>query len=127
MLKNCLSGALLVMAPALVLANDFPTQARVEYVLVCMKDQGGQSIKNLYACSCAADNFAGRIAYDKYVEAETLRDMIGTPGEKGGAFRDVPGGRKLLRGIDNMKAAAIDACTIKAPALRKAADGPKKD
>ena len=110
----------LALAPSLALANDFPTQARVEYVLLCMKDQGGQSIKNLYACSCAADNFAGRISYDKYVEAQTLRDMISTPGEKGGAFRDVPGGRKMLRGVDDMKAAAINACSIKAPSVRKA-------
>lgn len=122
MLKKTLTVAMLLL-PGFVMANDFPTQARVEYVLLCMKDQGGQTIKNLYACSCAADNFATRISYDQYVEAETLRDMIGTPGEKGGAFRDVPNGRKMLRGIDDMKAAAINACSIKAPAVRKAATG----
>ena len=33
----------LVLLPGIGAANDFPTQARVEFVLGCMNEQGGQS------------------------------------------------------------------------------------
>lgn len=109
----------IALLPGVILANDFPTLARVEYSLLCMKEQGGQTIQNLYACTCAVDKFSEKLAYDKFVEAETLRAMIKTPGEKGGAFRDVPGARKLLRAIDDMKADALNSCTVQTQASSK--------
>ena len=99
-----------------VFANDFPTQARVEYALLCMKEQGGQTIQNLYACSCSVDKLSEKLTYDQFVEAETRRAMINTPGEKGGAFRDVPNAREFLRSIDKMKTEALKSCTVRTQA-----------
>ena len=41
-----------------VLANDFPTDARVQFVFECMHDHGGASYANLYHCSCTIDRIA---------------------------------------------------------------------
>ena len=69
-------------------ANDFPTQARVEFVLSCMGEHGGQSYNTLYPCICAIDRIAQKIPYREYAAAETLSFLYGTPGERGGFFRD---------------------------------------
>lgn len=79
-------------------ANDYPTQARVEYVFQCMhKYDTKYSYETMYGCVCAVDKIADRIPYDNYVTTSTLAVMINTPGEKGGVFRDAPGGRKAIR------------------------------
>ena len=69
-------------------ANDFPTQARVEFVLACMGERGGQSYNTLYPCVCVIDKIAERIPYREYAAAETLSFLFRTPGERGGVFRD---------------------------------------
>jgi len=78
--------------------NDYPTQARVEFVLQCMNKYGKKNNYNtMYACVCAADKVAETIPYKSFVATSTLAFMINTPGEKGGIFRDAPGGRKAIR------------------------------
>ena len=37
------------------------------------------------------------MTYDQYEYAQTLSVMIKTPGERGGAFRDAPGARDLVK------------------------------
>ncbi|MEN8801801.1 MAG: hypothetical protein ABF297_07475 [Thiogranum sp.] len=71
-----------------VQANDFPTQARVEYALKCMSEHGGQNYTTLYACACAIDKIASRLSYDEYTKAVTYTNLRKTPGERGGLFRD---------------------------------------
>ncbi len=112
-MNKAIAGFFFSLLPLSAVANDFPTQARVEYVLLCMKEQGGQTIQNLYACSCALDRLSGKLSYDQYVEVETLRVLIKTPGEKGGAFRDIPDARKYLRSFDVMKRDALNSCTVR--------------
>jgi hypothetical protein len=56
-----IGAQLAVAAPAM--ANDFPTQARVEYVLRCMDANGGQSYNTLYACVCSIDRTAESFSY----------------------------------------------------------------
>ena len=75
-------------------ANDFPTQARVEYVIACMNERGEQSYDTLYPCVCIVDRIASSMPYREYVEAETLTFLFSTPGEKGGVFR---GRRSVLQ------------------------------
>ena len=87
-------------------ANDFTTQARVEYVMQCMAERGGQNLDNMYHCVCAVDKIASRMNYQEYSEALTFTYMFDTPGEKGGEFRDPPKS-KILR--DKLKAAKKDA------------------
>ena len=77
-------------APARPLANDFPTQARVEYVMQCMAERGGANLDNMYHCVCAVDKIASLTSFQDYSEALTFTYMFDTPGEKGGEFRDPP-------------------------------------
>lgn len=93
-------------ASAPIQANDFPTQARVEYVMQCMAERGGQNLDNMYHCVCAVDKIASQLNYQDYSEALTFTYMFDTPGEKGGEFRDPPKS-KVLR--DRLKAAKKDA------------------
>jgi len=69
-------------------ANDFPTQARVEFVLGCMSERGGMSYDTLYPCVCLIDRIAESMSYEEFAEAEVFAQLRSTPGERGGVFRD---------------------------------------
>ena len=66
--------------------NDYPTNARADYVFVCMATNG-QTREMLERCSCAIDQIAEILPYDDYVRAETVLRMRQTPGERAGMFR----------------------------------------
>lgn len=66
--------------------NDYPTNARADYVFVCMA-ANGQTQDVLNRCSCAIDEIAGVLPYDKYVSAETVMRMRQTTGERSGMFK----------------------------------------
>ena len=83
-----LSVALAWLLPSLCLANDFPTQARVEFVLGCMHEQGEQSYDTLYPCVCLIDLIAAELSYEEFTEAQVFSQLRSTPGERGGVFRD---------------------------------------
>lgn len=110
-LRNCIAMTCL-LAPSLAVANDYPTQARVEYVMRCMAEHGGPTYDTMYGCICSIDKIASQLTYDKYVESETLSVMIKTPGEKGGAFRDAPGGREMVKHFRDLKQSAESACFV---------------
>lgn len=80
--------ALLASLPALCAANDFPTQARVEFVLGCMNERGSQSYDTLYPCVCLVDQIAEAMSYAEFAEAQVFSQLRSTPGERGGVFRD---------------------------------------
>jgi len=100
--------ALLLSSPAD--ANDFPTQARVEYVLRCMDSNGGQKYEILYSCTCIIDKIADKIAYDDFVEAEVFVQLRSTPGERGGVFRDPDRASLLVTKINDLTEAAKKSC-----------------
>lgn len=60
--------------------NDYPTQARADYVFGCMQ-VNGQSPVELAKCSCSIDVIASIIPYEKYVEAETILSVRQRGGE----------------------------------------------
>ena len=94
-------------------ANDFPTQARVEFVLSCMDERGGQSYNSLYPCICAIDRIASRMPYREYTAAETLSFLYSTPGERGGFFRDAaPRSRKRIEAFRALREEAEAACFV---------------
>ncbi|TWI33850.1 hypothetical protein [Paracoccus sulfuroxidans] len=66
--------------------NDYPTNARADYVFVCMATNG-QTRDVLDKCSCAIDQIATVLPYDDYVSAETVLRMRQTTGERTGMFR----------------------------------------
>ena len=95
------------------MANDFPTQARVEFVLSCMSERGGQSYNTLYPCICTIDKIASRISYRDYTAAETLSFLYSTPGERGGMFRDAaPRSRKRIKVLRTLRQEAEVACFV---------------
>ncbi|MGH8576099.1 MAG: hypothetical protein ACREXJ_04135 [Gammaproteobacteria bacterium] len=103
--------AVWLMAPGLgVEANDFPTLDRVDQVLTCMRAHGGQTLDNLYACSCVVDAIAAALSYDDFVEATTFRGFKSMPGERGGLFRDSARGRKLVQRLEEAEERAARSC-----------------
>ena len=102
----------LFLFPITVSANDFPTQARVEYVLGCMAKNGGQDYNTLYPCICAIDKIAEAMPYKSYYEAQTLSVMIKTPGVRCGAFRDAPGARKLVKNFRQLNQDVEKSCWV---------------
>jgi len=99
-----------LLPPSAADANDFPTQARVEYVLRCMDSNGGQKYEILYSCTCLIDKIADQIAYDEFVEAEVFLQLRRTPGERGGVFRDPDRASLLVRKINELTEAAKKSC-----------------
>lgn len=93
-------------------ANDFPTQARVEYVLGCMDSHGGQKYENLYSCVCIIDKIAEKIAYGEYIEGEVFTQLRTTPGERGGLFRDPERASLLVKKITNITEVAEKSCFV---------------
>jgi hypothetical protein len=86
--------------PGLTLANDFPTQARVEFVLGCMNEQGGQSYDTLYKCVCLVDAIAAVLSHDEFVEAQVFSQLRSTAGERGGVFRDPDQASSLIAKLE---------------------------
>lgn len=104
-------SSLSVMTSAV--ANDFPTQARVEFVLSCMDQRGGQSYNSLYPCICVIDRIASRMSHREYTAAETLSFLYGTPGERGGFFRDAaPRSRQRIKAFQALREEADAACFV---------------
>ncbi len=97
--------------------NDFPTQARMEYVLQCMDDHGGQHLNNLYHCVCAADTLAAGMRYDEYTQAQVFTQAFNMGGDRGGEFRDPPQSARLR---DKLKAVQADVETSCFPAKAEA-------
>lgn len=66
--------------------NDYPTDARVDYVFACMA-ANGQTRENLQKCSCSLDQLAAILPYDKYVQASTILSMRQGVGQRSNEFR----------------------------------------
>ncbi len=93
--------------------NDWPTQARVEYVFQCMREHGGQTYDNLYHCSCKADEVARRLNYQAYSEALVFKNLKSMPGERGGVFRDPPQSKILRNQLKEAEQEAEQHCFVK--------------
>ena len=71
------------IAPAL---NDYPTEARADYVFGCMVTNG-QTREALTKCSCSIDTIASILPYEGYVQAETVLQLRQGGGERAAMFR----------------------------------------
>lgn len=80
------AGALALPASAADVENDYPTDARVDYVFGCMA-ANGQTRESLEKCSCSLDALAAIVPYDKYVEASTILSMRQGIGQRATAFK----------------------------------------
>jgi len=99
-MRKALSLCLGLVLPGVVLANDFPTQARVEFVLGCMSEQGGQSYDTLYKCVCLIDAIAAEMSHDEFAQAQVFSQLRSTAGERGGVFRDPDQARSLIEKLE---------------------------
>ncbi|MBM3202955.1 hypothetical protein FJZ55_03485 [Candidatus Woesearchaeota archaeon] len=102
-------------SPPAAPVNDFPTQARIEYVLQCMDDHGGQNLNNLYHCVCAVDALAANMNYADFSQAQIFTQAFNMGGDRGGVFRDPPQSARLRNRLKDIQA-KTDAQCFPAPA-----------
>ena len=110
--------SLFMLLPVLLMgyvayANDYPTVERVDHVLTCMRLAGGQTIDNLYSCSCEIDAIAEVVDFDDFSEARTFESNRRMPGEKGGLFRDSQRGDEVVGKLQSAREDAKKRCFIR--------------
>jgi hypothetical protein len=105
-----LMGVCLLSQPSF--ANDYPTLERVDHVLTCMRLAGGQTVDNLYACSCEIDVIAQQVDFDDFAEARTYEIYKRMPGEKGGLFRESSRGDEITGKLLTAREDAKKRCFI---------------
>jgi hypothetical protein len=93
-------------------ANDFPTRARVEFVLDCMRSSKAPAQEAMYKCSCAIDAIAAKVDYDTWIDLRTVADGTTIAGERGGVLRDMKDGRKLIASYRELQSAAKKSCFL---------------
>lgn len=111
-MKYAMAAAVLASALGLggvARANDFPTQARVEYVLACMS-ANGESPQVVAKCSCSLDAIAEEFSYADYTALETVKVMSEGPGERAGLFRGLAWAQELTDRFRKAQVAADLRC-----------------
>jgi len=91
--------------------NDYPTAARVDYVIGCMA-ANGNTREALLKCSCAIDAIASLMPYSHYEEAETALSLQagGGVGGRVGLFRDPPQIKAVIEELHRAQAEANLQC-----------------
>jgi len=89
--------------------NDYPTNARVEYVFGCMK-ANGETRQTIDQCSCSIDVLASLLPYERYVTAETVLSMSQVRGNLGGQFRSSEQANSALNDLRRAQAEAEVRC-----------------
>jgi len=107
-----IEGAVLVMlavSHASAETNDYPTEARADYVFVCMKTNG-ETQEMLRRCSCSIDIIASLLPYDRYVAAQTVASMNQVQGQIGTMFRASQQTKAMLDDLRRAQAEAEVRC-----------------
>ena len=86
--------------------NNYPTLDRVDSVLTCMKENGGQNIDNMQRCSCQIDIIMQTVSFDEFTEARTYEIYKQMPGEKGSLFRETDRAKELAQRLTDARADA---------------------
>jgi hypothetical protein len=89
--------------------NDFPTEARAEYVFACMA-VNGQTRDALRRCSCSIDVVASILPYERYVAAETVLSLRQTTGERIGMMRTAPSANAMVEDLRRAQAEGEIRC-----------------
>ncbi len=84
--------------------NDFPTEARADYVFGCMA-VNGQTREALRRCACSVDKIAEILPYSKYEEAETIMSVV----RKGGEKVQIMNSPHFKAKVDELKRAQVEA------------------
>lgn len=99
-----------ILVPTVSSANDFPTSARAEYVLECLKDSK-EKAESLKECSCEVDQIASQLKYDDYIEMSTALRYQSLGGDRGAEFRDPEGIRTMAKKYKDIQQSAKVTCT----------------
>jgi len=83
--------------------NDYPTEARADYVFGCMQVNGNTRLA-LQRCSCSIDIIASILPYKEYEHAETIMSVRQRGGESVAQFVN-PASQKI---VHNLKLAQIE-------------------
>ena len=89
--------------------NDFPTEARAEYIFACMHSNE-ISPTFLQKCSCGVDKIANRLSYDEYLKAETIIRIQLENNPRAEAYRSVGIAKSHLDKLFRAMAAAEIEC-----------------
>ncbi len=105
--------ALIVLfaAQAAAAENDYPTSARVDFVIGCMA-ANNNTHEAMLKCSCAIDAIASLMPYADYEMAETALSMqAGTlGGDRVGLFREPPQMKAVIEELRRSQAEANLQC-----------------
>ena len=112
MTRLCYAVLLAAATTPLVHANDFPTRARVEFVLDCMRSSKTPPQESMYKCSCALDDIASKVDYATWVDLSTVANATTIAGERGGVMRDLKDGRKIITSFRELQADAKKRCFL---------------
>ncbi|MFO7757087.1 MAG: hypothetical protein R6V26_01195 [Roseovarius sp.] len=89
--------------------NDYPTEARADYVFACMATNG-QGADILRRCSCSIDEIAAIVPYEKYLQAETVLSMRRASGERMSYFKSAPTAENFVADVRRAQAEAEIVC-----------------
>ncbi len=89
--------------------NDYPTEARADYVFACMATNG-QNREMLRRCSCSIDEIAAILPYEKYLEAETVLSMRRVGGERMSYFQSAAVSQTMVADLRRAQAEAEIVC-----------------
>ncbi|MCB2126419.1 MAG: hypothetical protein H6897_10955 [Rhodobacteraceae bacterium] len=89
--------------------NDYPTEARADYVFGCMAANGQDRI-TLRKCACSIDVIASILPYDRYVEAETVLMLQQGTGEQLSAFKTMHVATEAVATLRRAQAEAEITC-----------------
>lgn len=89
--------------------GDYPTVTVADYVLACVK-ANGETREALERCSCSIDVIASIIPYERYVAAETFKQMSLVPGERSSLFRETAPAKKATTELRRAQAEAEIRC-----------------
>ena len=112
MIRPCHALLLSLAVAQFAYANDFPTRARVEFVLDCMRTTKAPPQESMYKCSCAIDVIATNVDYDTWVELSTVANATTIAGERGGVLRDLKDGRKMIASFRDLQDDAKKKCFL---------------
>ena len=97
-------------APAIAgVVNDYPTDARADYVLGCMASNN-QTRQALVHSSCSIDVIASILPYDKYEQAETVLSMRQGVGAITREFNEIKGLNDIVANLRRAQAEAEIRC-----------------
>jgi hypothetical protein len=89
--------------------NDYPTEARADYVFACMK-VNGDTRQALEQCACSIDIIASILPYDRYVSAEAVLSLAQVPGRFGAMFRSAEASKAAVTDLRRAQAEAEVRC-----------------